>query len=438
MLNGRQLQPRACGGPGAGGVLIASLGAARSVRARRGVFPRRHGRARRLAAAREATERALGAEHVVAAHAGRRAVRPLGAALAAWCSCGRGAVHARVASALWALLPVVARGPARARLGRLRALARERGGPGRGGRRLSPARAALPAWWTDTLVGSARCSSAGEHGGGRRPCARCPSWLAALVVAGLCWIAVLSSLNASAQTLLPAWTRARGLRLSTRCIFMGGQAIGSVVWGGLASTAGLAAAHTVAGLGPRSVGALFGHARVRLGARRSRREPSRRIGPSRTSVLDRGPRGGARCSCRIELPGADRERVRPSGKHAPVGRRRRRAGAERWGLFRDARADEPWVETFLVATWEETCASTGSARRCATPSWRPTPWRSPVTATPHKPGTCCSPMPSTTSGRCDRVERRRPARRPSVGSSVAPSAPRPASSSRPSACARAS
>ena len=40
----------------------------------------------------------------------------------------------------------------------------------------------------------------------------------------------LSTLNASMQLSLPSWVRARGLSVY-QLVFMGGQAIGSVVWG---------------------------------------------------------------------------------------------------------------------------------------------------------------------------------------------------------------
>ena len=57
-----------------------------------------------------------------------------------------------------------------------------------------------------------------------------PASVAALVVAGLAWIGVLSTLNASAQLLVPDWTRARGLAFYT-LTFMGGQASAASVVG---------------------------------------------------------------------------------------------------------------------------------------------------------------------------------------------------------------
>ncbi len=74
--------------------------------------------------------------------------------------------------------------------------------------------------------------------------AAAPAFVAALglmLLAGFGWIAVLSTLNASAQFLLPAWVRARGLSISLT-VFFGGMAIGSITWGSLASIFGLPAA----------------------------------------------------------------------------------------------------------------------------------------------------------------------------------------------------
>ncbi|MBB5164181.1 MFS family permease [Mycobacterium sp. AZCC_0083] len=55
----------------------------------------------------------------------------------------------------------------------------------------------------------------------------------ALVIGGASWLLSLSTLNASMQLSLPAWVRARGLSVY-QLVFMGGQALGSVVWGVLA------------------------------------------------------------------------------------------------------------------------------------------------------------------------------------------------------------
>jgi MFS family permease len=66
----------------------------------------------------------------------------------------------------------------------------------------------------------------------------------ALVAGGFAWIATLSTLNAGMQLALPAWVRARGLAAYILA-FMGSQAIGSLVWGVLASHTSLRTALVV-------------------------------------------------------------------------------------------------------------------------------------------------------------------------------------------------
>src|SRR6185437_1144696 len=57
---------------------------------------------------------------------------------------------------------------------------------------------------------------------------------AAMFVGGNCWLLIMSSFNLCAQTAVPAWVRARALSLYY-LIFWGGMALGSILWGSLAS-----------------------------------------------------------------------------------------------------------------------------------------------------------------------------------------------------------
>src|SRR5262249_14516282 len=69
--------------------------------------------------------------------------------------------------------------------------------------------------------------------------------LAASVIAGASWIAVLATLNVSAQVALPEWVRGRGLALYMT-VFFGALSLGSVIWGKLAGLLGLPMAHFAA------------------------------------------------------------------------------------------------------------------------------------------------------------------------------------------------
>ena len=69
--------------------------------------------------------------------------------------------------------------------------------------------------------------------------------VASLVVAGAGWIAVLSSLNTSAQLAAPVAVRGRALSIN-QLVFAAGMAGGSALWGVVAEAAGLTEALIVA------------------------------------------------------------------------------------------------------------------------------------------------------------------------------------------------
>src|SRR6185369_16559323 len=62
------------------------------------------------------------------------------------------------------------------------------------------------------------------------------------------WISILSALQVSAQLTLPPWVRARGLAAFV-VIFMGGMALGSILWGQVATGVGIPYALTLAAAG---------------------------------------------------------------------------------------------------------------------------------------------------------------------------------------------
>jgi MFS family permease len=69
----------------------------------------------------------------------------------------------------------------------------------------------------------------------------------AMLATGVAWISILSALQVSAQMTLPAWVRARGLAAFV-VVFMGGMAIGSILWGQVATRIGIPDALTTAAL----------------------------------------------------------------------------------------------------------------------------------------------------------------------------------------------
>jgi len=62
-----------------------------------------------------------------------------------------------------------------------------------------------------------------------------------LMVAGMAWITLMTSFNLATQTAVPSWIRGRALGLYL-LIFHGGMAVGSVLWGAVTQHAGVAVA----------------------------------------------------------------------------------------------------------------------------------------------------------------------------------------------------
>jgi predicted MFS family arabinose efflux permease len=173
--------------------------------------------------------------------------------------------------------------------------------------------------------------------------------LAALVVAGLAWMAVTSTLQAELQLVLPAWVRARGLAIYM-VTFVGAQTVGALLWGLVASVAELrptllAAALAVlvaaaAGLVWRvpETGHLDPEPATYWGDARLAFEPAPDAGPVMVAVhyTVAPPRQPDFLEAMHQLRGS-----------------RRRTGATRWELYRNGEHPDRFVELFTVASWEE-------------------------------------------------------------------------------------
>ncbi len=170
---------------------------------------------------------------------------------------------------------------------------------------------------------------------------------AASALAGVSWIAVLSSLHVSAQTALPDWVRARGLSIFLT-VFFGAMAGGSLIWGQIASSAGISAALLIAAAGALTFIPLTWWAKLGQGEELDL-APSMHW-PEPIVALDRTEERGPvmiQIAYRVE-PGdlvAFREAM------ADLARARRRGGGYGWTLMQDAEAPERFVETWYEASW---------------------------------------------------------------------------------------
>ena len=171
-----------------------------------------------------------------------------------------------------------------------------------------------------------------------------------LLVGGAAWLSAMANLNTTAQTVLPAWVRARGLSLYV-LTFQTCLAAGSVVWGIAADglsiqiTLLLAAAWLVASLGAIRRWPL-------TDGEGSDLTPSPDYWMEPTVVDEPDTEEGpvlVTLEYRID-PESSQEFDRAMQK---LGRIRRRDGASDWGVFRDVADPGRRLETFLVGSWSE-------------------------------------------------------------------------------------
>jgi len=170
--------------------------------------------------------------------------------------------------------------------------------------------------------------------------------LAAMPAAGAAWIAVLSTLNASAQASLPAWVRARGLALNI-VVFFGGMTAGGLGWGALAERAGIPAALLCAAAALLAAMPLVRRARLETGG--ADLAPSMHWPAPIVAVEPGHDRGPVTVAVSYRIAEADRDAFLAA--LAELRLERRRDGAREWSVWQDAADPERWVETFRLASW---------------------------------------------------------------------------------------
>ena len=170
-----------------------------------------------------------------------------------------------------------------------------------------------------------------------------------LIVLGVAWTATVATLNAELQLFLPGWVRARALAVYLM-VFTGAQAIASPIWGLIAQHVSLAAAVWIAAA-LVAIGGLAGLAWHFPESEGLDRAPLVFWGEPRLSVepeADAGP-----VQVLVEYV------VRPENvtewrvAMTAMRRSRLRSGAYRWELYRVGERPDTFYEIFAVPSWEE-------------------------------------------------------------------------------------
>ena len=168
-------------------------------------------------------------------------------------------------------------------------------------------------------------------------------------VAGAAWVSVLPSLTAGTQSTAPAWVRARAVSMNLVAM-QASLALGSVIWGWLAALSGTRMA-LAASAGALLVLFLLSYrVRVKMGEEADV-TPGIKLPDLAIAVEPLPDDGPVLIQLQYQIDPGNREAfLRAIHSIEPT---RRRNGASDWRVFRDLGEDGRYVERFILASWAE-------------------------------------------------------------------------------------
>jgi MFS family permease len=177
-----------------------------------------------------------------------------------------------------------------------------------------------------------------------------PRWAAIpmLLLLGAAWITALTTFSGAAQGVLPNWVRGRGLAVYLM-VFNGAMAGGSLGWGAVAEVLNVPAALLVSA-GGLLIFAFVLH-RVKLPSGEADLAPSNYWPEPLTQETVENDRGPVLILVEYRIAREDRQKFLECLKR--LSEARRRDGAYGWGVTEDAAEAERIVEWFMVESWAE-------------------------------------------------------------------------------------
>jgi len=170
-----------------------------------------------------------------------------------------------------------------------------------------------------------------------------------LFFGGIAWITLLSTFNVAAQTATAAWVRARVLGVYMLAFF-GGFAGGSALWGWIAGHAGISVTLLIAAVG-LVVGLATGiRFKLRCGEDLDL-TPSAHWPEPKVQAQPAAQTGPVLVTIEYQIDPRDAQAFTQAARAA--GEIKRRDGAVYWNLFRDTADPGRFVETFIVDSWDE-------------------------------------------------------------------------------------
>lgn len=178
--------------------------------------------------------------------------------------------------------------------------------------------------------------------------------IAAIAVAGMCaagvaWVAVFPSLTAGTQSTAPAWVRARAMAMNMVAM-QASLALGSVIWGWVASLSGTRMALAGSAGALLVLLALTYKVRVKMGDEADV-TPGMQLPELAIAAEPLPDDGPVLIQVQYQIdPNNCPAFLRAIHATEPI---RRRNGASDWRVFRDLGEEGHFVERFIVASWAE-------------------------------------------------------------------------------------
>ena len=176
-----------------------------------------------------------------------------------------------------------------------------------------------------------------------------PLLVVCMAAGGVAWMAMMSGLTVAATTAAPGWVRARALGIYL-FVFQGMLAAGSFAWGALAEQVGNGPALAVAALA--LAGGLAATVRWPLHIVQGLDlTPSGHWPDPQLTLTPKPEDGPVLVTVEYRVPAARAGEF--NALMEEMRRFRRREGAVRWDLFRDLDDPDRYLETFVVPSWGE-------------------------------------------------------------------------------------
>lgn len=173
--------------------------------------------------------------------------------------------------------------------------------------------------------------------------------VAGMFAAGAAWVSVLPNLAAGTQSTAPAWVRARAVSMNLVAM-QASLALGSVIWGWLAAAYGTRVALAISAASMLVLLALSYKVRVKLGDEADV-TPGIKLPDLAIAVEPLPDDGPVLIQLQYQIdPGNRVAFFRAIHSIEPT---RRRNGASDWRVFRDLGVDGRFVERFILTSWAE-------------------------------------------------------------------------------------